>query len=215
MNATGRNIKALREDKGLTQTQFAESVGVTITTVSGWETREVPPRTSALKAISDIYNVSVDDIVSSNGYYSRTRGLTDYITPKTSDTYLPVAGIAPAGEPNLAIEQTDEMLWCPPEYCLDGNFFVQVHGDSMDKILPDGSYALIDTHNEVLSGTVALVKVNGDEATIKRVKLMDGAVFLEPESSNPEHHRRVIDETNPDSPEVQLVGRVVYSQIKF
>lgn len=92
---------------------------------------------------------------------------------------------------------------------------MRVHGDSMDKVLPDGSYALIDVHNEVSSGNVALVKVNGDEATIKRVKLMDGAVFLEPESSNPEHRRRVIDETNPDSPEVRLIGRVVYTQTRL
>ena len=92
---------------------------------------------------------------------------------------------------------------------------MRVHGDSMDKVLPDGSYALIDTSGEVVSGNIALVKVNGDEATIKRVKLMDGAVFLEPESSNPEHRRRVIDETNPDSPEVRLIGRVVYTQTRL
>lgn len=215
MNSTGRNIRAIREDRGLTQLQFGKSVGVTLTTVSGWETREVPPRASALKTISETYGVSVDDIISNNGYYAKTRGVVEHITPQSSDTYLPVAGVAPAGEPNIAIEQTGETLWCPPEFCREGNFFVRVHGDSMDKVLPDGSYALIDVHNEVSSGNVALVKVNGDEATIKRVKLMDGAVFLEPESSNPEHRRRVIDETNPDSPEVRLIGRVVYTQTRL
>ncbi len=45
----------------------------------------------------------------------------------------------------------------------------------MNKVLSDGSLVLIDMHIEVQSGNIALVKVNGDEATIKRVKLTDGA----------------------------------------
>lgn len=101
--------------------------------------------------------------------------MKERIVPKSADTFLPIAGIAPAGDPQQAIEQTNETAWCPPEFCKEGNFFVVVHGDSMNKDLSDGSLVLIDMHIEVQSGNIALVKVNGDEATIKRVKLTDGA----------------------------------------
>lgn len=83
----------------------------------------------------------------------------------------------------------------------------------MDRVLPNNSYALIDTTREVMSGDIALVKVNGDEATIKRVRIVDGVIFLEPESTNPVHRRRVIDETDPDAPAVRLLGRVVFASV--
>ena len=216
-NAFGRNIRAMREDKNMTQQGLAEYLDMSTTMISLWETKGSQPKSKkTIKALCDLFNVNEQDLFGySDGYYAKTRGVIEHITPQSSDTYLPVAGVAPAGEPNIAIEQTGETLWCPPEFCREGNFFVRVHGDSMNKVLPDGSYALIDTSGEVMSGNIALVKVNGDEATIKRVKLMDGAVFLEPESSNPEHRRRVIDETNPDSPEVRLIGRVMYTQTRL
>lgn len=211
------NIRALREDYDLTQQQLADNVKMSAPMISHWENKGAKPSSKkTIKALCELFNVNEQDLFGySDGYYAKTRGVVEHLTPQSSDTYLPIAGVAPTGEPNIAIEQTGETLWCPPEFCREGNFFVRVHGDSMDKVLPDGSYALIDTSGEVMSGNIALVKVNGDEATIKRVKLMDGAVFLEPESSNPEHRRRVIDETNPDSPEVRLIGRVVYTQTRL
>ncbi len=214
ISATGRNIRALREDLGLTQTEFGEKVGVTVTSVSGWETRGKALRQSTIQRIAEQFGVQINDLVSENGYYAKTRGAVT-IAPKPATGALPVVGAAHAGDPSFVYEHNEGMLECPEEYCLDGNFFVRVSGDSMDRQLPDGSYALIDTHREVRSGDIALVKVNGDDATIKRVKLADGLAILEPDSSNPEHRRRVIDATDPDSPDVRLVGKVVYAVTRF
>lgn len=138
--------------------------------------------------------------------------LTGLVAPQPSSTYAPIAGFAPCGEPHEMIwELTDERHWVPPhvlERWPDG-FFVHVHGDSMDRVLPDGAFAFVAPGAEC-SGHVALVKVNGDEATVKRVTVGDGIVVLTPESTNPEHRRRVIDETDPDAPMVRLIGRVVW-----
>lgn len=79
----------------------------------------------------------------------------------------------------------------------------------------DGTYALIDVHAQVNSGDIALVKVDGDDATVKRVRFMDGIAVLEPDSSNPSHRRRMIDSSDPDSPEVRILGKVVYAVTRF
>lgn len=100
---------------------------------------------------------------------------------------------------------------CPEEYCKEGNFFIKITGDSMNNVLTDGSYALIDTHVDAQSGDIALVKVNGDDATVKRIKKMDGFIVLEPDSTNPSHKRRIIDATDQSSPEVRILGKVVYA----
>ena len=59
----GRNIKAIREANGLTQQQFADTIGVTITTVSAWETRDKKPRSQDIvNRIREAYNVTEQDL---------------------------------------------------------------------------------------------------------------------------------------------------------
>lgn len=216
METIGRNLKALREREGITQQQLADALGVTVTSVSGWETRGTYPRKSAVDAIKHTYNVTEDDLFSStHGLYAKLYGLTP-ITPQASDSYAPVFGIIAAGDPSEAFEQTGETHWVSPEVQQrypDG-FFLRVIGDSMDRVLPDSCYAYI-APCEVKSGDIAAVKVNGDEATIKRVRLTDGLVILEPESSNSEHRRRIIDEHDPDAPYVRMLGKVVWYDVEF
>lgn len=214
ISTTGRNIKALREDNDLTQSEFAGLIGSTTTTVSGWETRAVPTSRRFLERISEQFKVPVEDLLSENGYYAKTRGsVTIKPTPATGS--LPIIGAAHAGDPCPAYEVDGGMLDCPEEYCREGNFFIRINGDSMDRQLVDGTYALIDVHAEVKSGDIALVKVNGDDATVKRVKFMDGIAVLEPDSSNPDHRRRMIDSSDPESPEVRILGKVVYAVTRF
>ena len=92
-----------------------------------------------------------------------------------------------------------------------------VRGDSMNLVLPEGCYAYIAPSDElaVNSGDIAAVKVNGDEATVKRVRIYDDLVILEPESTNQDHKRRIIDKTDPDAPEVRILGRVVWYDYQF
>ena len=211
-----RNIKALREDSGLTQEEFGKSLSLGNSTIPKWERGDIiRPRPSMLDLIADEYEVDVEDLISENGYYAKTRGITKPQEPKPAATTLPIADVTHACDPSPAYEVTGDVQWCPPEYAKDGNFYIRVSGDSMNNVLMDGQCALIDTHHEVKSGDIALVKVNGDDATIRRVKLLDGVIFLEPDSTNPEHKRRIIDGTDPDSPEVRLIGKVVYAATKF
>lgn len=207
----GRNLKAIREDRGLTQTELAERLEITQNTVSAWETRgKMPKQPSMRDVLCGVLSCSPQDLFGfTDGYYYKRSGL-DQRDAASSESYAPVIGNIAAGEPREAIEQR-EIHWIDPEI-LDAHpdgFFLKVSGDSMDKVLPDGCFAFV-APGDVQSGDVAAVKVNGDEATIKRVKIFDGVVILEPESNNPEHRRRVIDESDPDAPAVRILGKVVW-----
>lgn len=210
----GRNLKALREDNDMTQQELADALGFTQTSVGGWETRSKHPRKSTISAICEYFGVTEDDLVSgSSGYYAKRYVMPQ---PKTSDTFAPVAGSIAAGSSRHAFELSGETHWVNPSV-LDSypdGFFVRVAGDSMNLSLPDGSFAFV-APVEVRSGDIAAVKVNGDDATVKRVKLMDGLVILEPESSNPEHKRKIIDGTDPDAPDVRLLGKVVWADLSL
>ena len=213
--AFARNIKALREDSGLTQVELGKKLETESMTISRWERSEiVRPHPKTVEQLCEYFGVTSGDLLSENGYYAKTRGVST-IAPRPATGSLPIVGAAHAGDPSPAYELDGGTLNCPEEYCREGNFFIRINGDSMDRQLVDGTYALIDVHAQVNSGDIALVKVNGDDATVKRVKFMDGIAVLEPDSSNPDHRRRMIDSSNPESPEVRILGTVVYAVTRF
>ena len=53
------------------------------------------------------------------------------------------------------------------------------------------------------------VFVNGDDATLKRVYYDGETVRLHPESYDPEYVDRVIDRSDPEAPELRVVGKAV------
>lgn len=61
---TGATIKKLREEKGLTQLQLAESLGVTAKAVSKWETAKGLPDISLVEPLSKTLGVSVMELMS-------------------------------------------------------------------------------------------------------------------------------------------------------
>lgn len=60
----GKFIAELRKEQGLTQEQFGDKVGVTNKTVSRWETGKYMPPADILLAISGMFNVSINEILS-------------------------------------------------------------------------------------------------------------------------------------------------------
>ncbi len=60
---TGKFIAELRKEKGLTQEQLGEKVGVTNKTVSRWETGTYLPPADMLVIMSEFFNVSINELL--------------------------------------------------------------------------------------------------------------------------------------------------------
>ena len=60
----GKFIAKLRKKQGLTQEQLGEKIGVTNKTVSRWETGVYLPPADAMLALGELFNVSVNEILS-------------------------------------------------------------------------------------------------------------------------------------------------------
>lgn len=59
----GKFLKELRKEQNLTQEQLGEKVGVTNKTVSRWETGNYMPPLECLAILSELYGVSINEIV--------------------------------------------------------------------------------------------------------------------------------------------------------
>lgn len=60
----GKFIADLRKQQGLTQEQLGEQIGVTNKTISRWETGAYMPPADALLKMSDIFDVTINEILS-------------------------------------------------------------------------------------------------------------------------------------------------------
>jgi transcriptional regulator with XRE-family HTH domain len=60
----GKFLKELRKEHDMTQEQLGERIGVTNKTVSRWETGNYMPPIESLKLLSDIYQISINEILS-------------------------------------------------------------------------------------------------------------------------------------------------------
>ncbi|MEA4832020.1 MAG: helix-turn-helix transcriptional regulator [Oscillospiraceae bacterium] len=81
MDNIGRIIKKFREDNNMTQDQLAEKMNVTRQAVSNWENSKTQPDIDTLFKLSQIFNVSVEEII-----YGEKRNMVTNITNVTNQT---------------------------------------------------------------------------------------------------------------------------------
>lgn len=74
----GNKIMTLRKKNNMSQEELAEKVGVTRQTISKWELEETSPDITQAKTLSNIFKVSLDELVSND--------LNSIIVEKVSNT---------------------------------------------------------------------------------------------------------------------------------
>lgn len=200
-----QKIAEARKRYGLSQLDLANAIGTTQQQVAKWESGKVDPRVSSLEKIAGALGVSLSFLL----------GLDDdpnFINVHPVPTVrIPILGRIAAGTPREAFAASDEWHDTPTSLVehRKGCFWLVVAGNSMNRLFPEGSLVLIDPDAEVRGGDVAAVFVNGDDATIKRIEYDSGVVTLYPESYDTEYRPRVIDQSDPDAPDVRVIGRAV------
>ena len=95
-------------------------------------------------------------------------------------------------------------------------FLLKVEGESMNRVLPNGCYALIDpTLQEVHEGKVYAVCVDDSSATIKRIHLLNNGVELQPDSLDPAFKPSVFDYKNNQSHTLTILGQAVWYSVPY
>ena len=87
MNDFSEFLYALRKEKGMTQAQLAELLGVTNKAVSKWETGEAMPETSLLLPLSRILDVTVDELLDGKRSRNNDDNNQDFKCEFTSEEY--------------------------------------------------------------------------------------------------------------------------------
>jgi repressor LexA len=96
---------------------------------------------------------------------------------------VPLLGRIPAGNPTLAVEDTEAMLTLPTLlFKKNGLFALRVHGSSMIGAgIFDGDIAVLDTTSDVKDGMIAAVLIE-EETTLKRFYRRPEGLLLKSEN---------------------------------
>lgn len=209
------NIDALLVKFDITQEHLARVADVTPGAVSGWRRNSVP-RKRAVKNICDYFNLEEDDILSAtHGLAAKEHGRVPMpdgaITPpEPRKAYLPLLGKVHAGDAQEP-QVLDERISLPYEVWerhRDG-YFLQVEGQCMSKIYPEGSYILIDPAQRPTNGSIAVVSIDGADYVMRRLYKGSSVLVLSPDSWEEGYDDIVI---AGDDHTVEFVGSVVWFQ---
>ncbi|MDP1736115.1 MAG: transcriptional repressor LexA [Caulobacter sp.] len=120
---------------------------------------------------------------------------------------IPLLGRIAAGSPIEALQvERDKMLVSESMLGAGEHFVLEVQGDSMIEAgILDGDFVLIRRADTAHSGEIVVALVQGEEATLKRLRRKGASIALE--AANPKYQTRVY---GPDQVEVQgkLVGLI-------
>ena len=176
-----KNLANLISERHLTQRDFAKMVGVSAPTVNDWLKGKTSPRMNKIDKICNIFTIKRSDLLDP----PRDTESAPPPPPASSQPYraelterdechgvkIPVLGRVVAGLPAYASEEIIDYEEIPEEMARSGEYFgLIVRGLSMLPTLRDGDVVIVKKQEDIDSGDIAIVGINGDEATVKEVK---------------------------------------------
>jgi len=149
-----------------------ESVGKKAATISRYATGEIKGvKRSTIVKLADFFNVNPAWLA----------GLSEekYIMRNTNKQAFPLLGKVKAGYDYLAQENWTGLVSIDKEVSDPENYFaLSVTGNSMEPILYEDDIVIIHSQNDVENGQIAIILINNEEATIKKIQKYDNHIEL-------------------------------------
>ena len=133
----------------------------------------------------------------------------------TQGIKIPVLGRVAAGIPITAITDILDYEEISPEMIKDGSeyFALSIKGDSMEPKISEGDVVIVRKQEDCESGQIAIVQINGDEATCKKLVKKSNGIVLQ--SFNPAYEPMYFSAEEIEELPLKVIGRVVELRAKF
>lgn len=200
-----KRLRGCMNGKSETIYTLGAKIGMAPTTISSYLQAISIPKLPTLKALSEILGV--------NGFWlTGVPGFDQYTGIQTSFKRVPILGRVAAGTPITAIENIEG--YEVTDASDKTHFCLRVKGDSMqDAHIPNGSivYCVIATEIDVVSGNIAIVLVDDEDATVKRIVIEDGGIYLIPANSSytPKFYKK------SELKDIKILAKVIACKIEM
>lgn len=197
-------LKILRKRDRMTQAEVAIRLGVDRSTYAKYETGQSEPNFEMITKLATLYGVSVDFLIGGSKTPTASGGVK-----------IPVLGDVAAGIPIEAVENIVDYEEIDAALAATGDFFaLRIKGASMEPRIREGDVVIVRKQEDADTGDTAVVLVNGDSATVKRLKKEpDGGLWLLP--NNPAYDPQHFSPAEVAGKPVHIIGKVVELRGKF
>lgn len=195
------NLKKQMRLNNKSQADLSKDLNLPFTTISNWYRGIRYPRPDKMQLLADYFGIRMEELISNS--------------INNSGIKIPILGTVIAGIPVTAVEDiigyeeiNEKMTRC-------GDYFaLEIKGDSMEPKMSKGDIVIVKQQNTVENGQIAIVLVNGDEATVKKVRFRDNGIELIAFNSYV-YEPRFYSAKEIDELPVKIIGRVVELRAKF
>ena len=192
-------LKKLRDSKNLTQKELADILNVDRTTYVKWETGSSNPSLDTVIKISKFFNVSTDYLL---GNETSAKPTTE------KGIKIPVLGEVAAGYPIFADENIIDYEEIPEEMAKNGEYFaLKIHGNSMEPRICNNDVVIVRKQSDVDSGDIAIVLINSDSGTCKKILKHENGITLL--SFNAAYEPRFFTSDEIMNLPITIVGKVI------
>lgn len=217
MNIVGQRIKMLREARDITQSKLAELMEVkTYTTISKWESGANFPQGRDLVKLAKIFRVTTDYLLGLDDAKNKPdisdlyekldgngkRKAYDYIKRLANKEVFNLGDTA-AGEPITyqdSFTEKENLTQIPEK----ADFVLTVKGDSMEPAIKNESKIFVQSASLVQSGEIAIVEIEGDRVTCKKITFDYDNQKIVLNSLNKKYPPKSYDAT-----QIRFIGKVI------
>lgn len=227
-----RNIKRLRILRNMSQAELARLTGYTDrSSIAKIENGSVDLSLSKIEVFADALGVEPGELMGDewessilyksklnremathrlenviNGIHTVCENRVEYNAHPLNR--IPIYGTIPAGIPITAIQDIEDYEEIDPSMLRGGKryFGLKVKGNSMYPMFMEGDTIIVRQQPDCESGQVCAVRVNGDDATLKKVIKQGGTTILQP--LNPDYEPMFF-VGSAGEPSLEIMGVVV------
>lgn len=218
-------LNALCKEKGISKRTLEKEAGLGTGSTSKWKDKN--PNQASLQKLSDYFDVSISYLIGESEYRNEhdamlSKWMDEHNCDELADEAkkiergikIPVLGDVAAGIPIEAIEEVLDWEEIPESWSRLGEHFgLRIKGDSMSPRIIDGDVVIVRQQADAESGDVVIAKVNGFEATCKKlIKHVDGISLV---SFNSAYEPMYFSTKEILSKPVQVLGKVIELRGKF
>ena len=197
-----KNLRKYMSLNNKTQVDLINDLGFNKSAVSTWCNGTRLPRMDKVDALTKYFGIRRSDLIE------------DKSESKIKPATIPVLGSVPAGIPIEAIQDIIDYEEIDAATAAKGEYFaLQVKGSSMEPRIREGDIVIVRKQDDVESGEIAIVMVNGDNATIKRLLKYEDGIRLMP--TNPAYEPLYFTNDEILEKPVKVIGKVIENRQKY
>lgn len=202
----GKNIQFYMDLYNKSRNDICHDLGIAYTTLTDWIKGNSYPRIDKIELMANYFGIEKSNLVERRN---------DDVSTVSKGISVPILNTVVAGMPIDAYEDILGYEEISRELASTGDFFaLKVKGDSMLPVLQENDIIIVRQQSDVESGDIAIVLINGDTATVKKVMKQDSGITLiafNPAVYEPHFYSNEDIESLP----VKIAGKVVEMKRSF